>query len=458
MREAQRMLNCKADKGWPPSFRTGFYFPYLPTAFLAFNGRNDVKTSIRFSVPGKRDHDKTHMTRKQMPPDQSVVNRCAMGGAITFSVLNFATGVVPGGMIGGAIGGVLGAIVGTIINAINPTHAAGAAQPASGGGGFHNTFAFIGLLVILLAGASIGGAWWAGIHVPPTLTNPEQIKQYKLAYWDQFRSWYLPIIVPGSIFIAALIAFGRRSETIVIAGAISVLFYFSEKSTVKRDLARPGHPIPFPVVGQPIAASPSIPDGLTPQQRAVKLFPELGVANSKLNQEFVRRYKQYQAQNPAYFYNPEWPTQLARESQLAPGMPNAGAVLGPELALPANGETKAFTWGTALAPFQIKSSAGTNYLLKLIEVGSGKLVMTIFVCGGNTVNVKVPPDTYILKYAAGNKWYGYHYLFGPNTSYNQASGTVSFRGDGAQIKGKILVLYKVPNGNFHTEAISASKF
>jgi hypothetical protein len=53
------------------------------------------------------------------------------------------------------------------------------------------------------------------------------------------------------------------------------------------------------------------------QQRAVKLYPDLAVADSKLNREFLRRYKLYRKENPAYFNNPEWPTALAGECQKA---------------------------------------------------------------------------------------------------------------------------------------------
>ena len=51
-----------------------------------------------------------------------------------------------------------------------------------------------------------------------------------------------------------------------------------------------------------------------PQLRAIQLFPDLGVSNSRLNQEFVRRQNQYQKDNNQYFADPEWPAKLAREA------------------------------------------------------------------------------------------------------------------------------------------------
>lgn len=49
------------------------------------------------------------------------------------------------------------------------------------------------------------------------------------------------------------------------------------------------------------------------QQRAIQQYPQLGIANSPMNLEFVRRYKEYQHTNPDYFKNPEWPLNLAKE-------------------------------------------------------------------------------------------------------------------------------------------------
>jgi uncharacterized membrane protein YqaE (UPF0057 family) len=50
------------------------------------------------------------------------------------------------------------------------------------------------------------------------------------------------------------------------------------------------------------------------KRRAVTAYPQLGVANSPLNREFVRRYQEYQQTRPDYFDDPEWPTKLANES------------------------------------------------------------------------------------------------------------------------------------------------
>ncbi len=47
------------------------------------------------------------------------------------------------------------------------------------------------------------------------------------------------------------------------------------------------------------------------KQEAVSLYPELGVAGTAVNREYVRRYRLYQSVNPAFFEEPDWPKRLA---------------------------------------------------------------------------------------------------------------------------------------------------
>lgn len=54
------------------------------------------------------------------------------------------------------------------------------------------------------------------------------------------------------------------------------------------------------------------------QQEAVRRYPDLGVKGSKLNTEFVARYKLYQQQRPEYFRDPSWPMHLAEELASSP--------------------------------------------------------------------------------------------------------------------------------------------
>jgi hypothetical protein len=47
---------------------------------------------------------------------------------------------------------------------------------------------------------------------------------------------------------------------------------------------------------------------------ALRLYPDLGVANSPLNREFVARYRSYQRLEPDFFDNPAWPVILVKEA------------------------------------------------------------------------------------------------------------------------------------------------
>jgi hypothetical protein len=167
--------------------------------------------------------------------------------------------------------------------------------------------------------------------------------------------------------------------------------------------------------------------------------PEASVAQSQ---------PQAAASTPA---TPDWAT-------VKPVPPAPPPFSEPELDLPVNGETVAYTDGERVAPFEIKSSYGSDYLVKLADYYSGQTVMTIFVRGGETVNVDVPLGSYAVKYAAGSKWYGYTYLFGPETGYSKASDMFTFQIEGDHYEGYTITLYEVPNGNLHTEKIKPEEF
>lgn len=53
------------------------------------------------------------------------------------------------------------------------------------------------------------------------------------------------------------------------------------------------------------------------QREAIRRFPQLGVAGSPLNQDFVARYKRYQRERPEQLRDPSWPLRLAEESARA---------------------------------------------------------------------------------------------------------------------------------------------
>lgn len=52
---------------------------------------------------------------------------------------------------------------------------------------------------------------------------------------------------------------------------------------------------------------------------AVRLYPDLGVADTPLNREFVTRYRSYQRLQPDFFQDPAWPVILVKECAAALG-------------------------------------------------------------------------------------------------------------------------------------------
>lgn len=130
----------------------------------------------------------------------------------------------------------------------------------------------------------------------------------------------------------------------------------------------------------------------------------------------------------------------------------------PELPLPANGKTNVFDFRNEVAPFEIRTSAGSNYLVKLVDVSTGRESRNVFVRGGMVVEINVPLGTYEVRYASGEKWYGDRHHFGPQTSYSKADKYFDFRDEGNHVSGYSITLYQVPNGNLHTKSISPEDF
>lgn len=129
-----------------------------------------------------------------------------------------------------------------------------------------------------------------------------------------------------------------------------------------------------------------------------------------------------------------------------------------EKTLPKNGSTQYYGKKERIAPLEIKANGTDNCFLKLVDLSNNKTVMTIFIKKGTVVEKKVPLGVYRIKYAFGEKWYGYKYLFGPDTLYSQAEETFDFYREGNQVMGYTITLYKVTNGNLRTSRIDPSEF
>ena len=131
------------------------------------------------------------------------------------------------------------------------------------------------------------------------------------------------------------------------------------------------------------------------------------------------------------------------------------------LPLPRTGDVRQVPDIRRVAPFEIKTERGQNYLVKL-ALPSDPLgtVMSVFVRGGDTVEIKAPLGTYILKYAAGTTWYGYkkNVWFGPSTTYTQADSLFTFSATGNGYHGHSVTLYTVSDGNLSMSDIKAEQF
>lgn len=166
-----------------------------------------------------------------------------------------------------------------------------------------------------------------------------------------------------------------------------------------------------------------------------------------LDPAYLRKYDAYRpAEDEAVRYIPK------------PTKPAKPAFTEPEQPLPMNGAVQSFSSARRMAPFEIKSDAGSHYLVKLADAVSGRDVLSVFVRGGQTVNIDVPLGTYVVKHASGEQWYGYVHLFGPQTSYSKAETPFSFTSANGRISGYTMTLYKVVDGNLRSEEIDAEEF
>jgi len=81
-----------------------------------------------------------------------------------------------------------------------------------------------------------------------------------------------------------------------------------------------------------------------------------------------------------------------------------------------------------------------------------------FVRSGEKTTIEVPVGNYELRYAAGERWYGEEYLFGPGTAHRKAEDAFQFRADGERVSGFTVELIKQSGGNLKETDIEPSEF
>lgn len=138
---------------------------------------------------------------------------------------------------------------------------------------------------------------------------------------------------------------------------------------------------------------------------------------------------------------------------------SAPAFAQPVLPLPRNGALNRFSAREALAPLEIRTrGAEHNYFIKLVDSATDAPVLTVFVRGGQSVELKVPLGTVKMRYAVGSEWYGERFLFGPRTSYAQADSEFEFAVHGNQISGYTVELFLQPNGNLRERELRSDQW
>jgi hypothetical protein len=115
-----------------------------------------------------------------------------------------------------------------------------------------------------------------------------------------------------------------------------------------------------------------------------------------------------------------------------------------------------------LAPLKVKTAIGSpNYYVKIVDWATRNSTaarLIFFVRSGQTVDVSVPIGAYEFRYAAGEKWYGEEYLFGPETLDRRADEQFVFRVEGDKVSGFTVELIKQIDGNLKETPIRASDF
>lgn len=150
-------------------------------------------------------------------------------------------------------------------------------------------------------------------------------------------------------------------------------------------------------------------------------------------------------------------------SSVAPAQAQPVAVFDePPMPYPPTGQIRAL-WTrrpqNELAPLKVVTPVnGPYYYVKLVNVQTGKPTLILFIRSGETAAVEVPIGRYDFRYAAGEKWYGEEFLFGPQTSYSRADEQLVFRIAGDQVLGHTIELIKQVNGNLRETAIAPSDF
>ena len=130
-----------------------------------------------------------------------------------------------------------------------------------------------------------------------------------------------------------------------------------------------------------------------------------------------------------------------------------------EVEKPANGTLShnydPYSSNTSVLEVQLPTyKDNTYYYIKLVNPTTDETVQSIFLHPGESKEFNVPCGKYKLKYACGDKWYGYEHLFGPDGGYSKSDELLEFTYE----YGHTITLTPVYNGNFSTDDIDFDDF
>ena len=121
--------------------------------------------------------------------------------------------------------------------------------------------------------------------------------------------------------------------------------------------------------------------------------------------------------------------------------------------LPQHGVGRRY-YDQGVAPLEVKTPYGDhNHVIKVVQAATKSTVVEVFARAGQTVNIDLPLGSYEIRYASGETWFGWDYLFGPETTYNKADKIFTFSDDGYQVSGYTVELILQPQGNLHTSGL-----
>jgi len=111
-----------------------------------------------------------------------------------------------------------------------------------------------------------------------------------------------------------------------------------------------------------------------------------------------------------------------------------------------------------VTPLEIKTQAGTNYYIKVVDSITKAEILTAFVRGGQPFETMIPVGSYEIKYATGRAWFGSVLDFGEGASYSRCDDRFDFAKSHNEFNGYAIELILQPHGSLQTDPISPSDF